>query len=152
MKNKIVTIREHNYQLRLLSANVSSFIYFRMMGALLEFKQKEPEADLPDAAPKMTDEEKARMLCGMAVMKLSFDDLKFVNQQAIQAVSKEVTGQQGTFLPLMSDGGRWADNGEVSDDAALVTELVMSALVFSLAGYFSGSGAVKATDPATTSQ
>ena len=143
MKSTIVEVREVKYQLRKLSADVSSFIYFRMMGALMEFKQAEPTAELPETQTTMSDAQKARLLCGMAVMKLSFEDLQFTNRQALQVVSKEVSGQDNLFIPIMGDNGRWTDNGATAEDASLVNELVMVSLVFSLAGFFSGSGAVK---------
>jgi hypothetical protein len=151
MKTKIVEVRGSRYQLSKLKSDIGSYIYYRMMGALLEFKQAATENEVPSTTPKMKDDEKARMLCGMAVMKLSFEDLQFTNRYAMQAVSKEVLGSPDTFIQVMQDTGRWVEEA-IADDPGLHQALVMESLTFSLAPFFSESGEVKATSPATTNR
>lgn len=152
MKTKIVEVRGSNYQLRKMLPDVGSYIYMRMMGALLEFKRSGNVEDVkqePEQA--MNEEQKARLMCGLAAMKLSFEDTQFIQRQAMLTVSKAVVSNAGeSFIPVMQDSGRWVDD-ELLSNPALVQELVQESLVFSLSGFFAESGNSKATtNPATT--
>jgi len=145
VKTKIAEVQGVKYQIRKMLPDVGSYIYMRMMGALLEFKRSGGADEQPsEAESSMDEEQKARLLCGLAAMKLSFEDTQFVQRQALMTVSKAVLGANSeSFIPVMQDTGRWTDP-DMANDIALVQSLVQESLVFSLSGFFSGSGSLKA--------
>lgn len=138
-KTKLVTVRDRQYQLRKMLPDVGSFIYLRMIGAVYNNKVAQDSGEAQPAEPevKPKPEETARLVCGVAFMRgLSFEDLQFTQRHAMMVVSlmEDMAGTL-TPMPVMTDSGKWA-NPELKDDAALVQELTMEALVFNLAGFF----------------
>jgi len=155
VRTKDVTVKGQSYQLRKMDPVAGSFVYIRMMGALLD-NRKETSAELEVESkdlPKLTDEDRARMLVNAAIMRgLSLEDTNYAFDAALKCVSSTVNVKGSTaLLPLKSGDGRWTDP-DVADDASLIHVLAVESLVFSLLPFFTESGNTSAAEnPAPTS-
>lgn len=148
MKTDIVTVQGQRYQLRKLQADVGSFIYMKMMGALLTggatqevAEQTEEDKEQQKNTPPRI---KARMLCSLAFMRgLSYEHMQFAQKQAMMVVSRLEDGPSGDLpMPLMTDSGKWVPSqryGAIEEEGGLVQKLVLESLAFSLESFFSES-------------
>jgi hypothetical protein len=139
-KMKEVTINGQRYQLRKLLPDAGSYIYMKMMGALLsaaaESNTPPKDPDLDETKP--SEDDKARMLCSLAFMRgMTYEDMKFAQRQCMQTTSRVEPSPSGSdiVIPIMNDSGRWAIP-EVAEDIALVNAITTESLVFSLSSFF----------------
>ena len=137
MKTEEVTVQGQKYLLRRMLPTVGSFIYMKMMGALLT--SDAPTEEPSEQAKEIKPRDKARMLCALAFMRgLSFDHMQFAQNQAIMTVSRIEDGD--AVIPLMTDGGKWVPSPRytsVDEDPGLVQKLVLESLAFNLESFFS---------------
>jgi hypothetical protein len=159
MKTKQIEMSGRRYLLRRMDPMAGSFIYLRMLGALMKTitEGQQPSAqELPQngQVKEPTDEEKTRMLIAGSMMRgLSYEDMQFANKHALRVVSRvEEAGDGDINVPLMTDDGRWS-SADYADAPGLVHQLVVEALVFNLEPFFADSGTTKTLrDPAAMSQ
>ena len=147
-KTKTFELGGVTYQFRRMTPAVGSYIWQRLMAASykgLEGREKaiedavrqEAERVKAQAEPpkKELPEERLRELCGMTFMFLSFEDLEFIQKNAMRVTSKYEPDEKGrALLPVMSDDGRWTDQA-LADNPMLVTRLTVEALAYNLASF-----------------
>jgi hypothetical protein len=150
-KTKNIPLGGHTYRLRKLGVDEGSHIFMRMMGAIIEARSKlaHQSTDEPteEESKKLTDEERAKVLVGLSFMNgFSFEDAKFARHQALLAVDRVETLATGEVcIQIMLTDGRWSPTPDgwpdLEEDAATRQELVVEALTFSIAPFFSKAGA-----------
>jgi hypothetical protein len=158
MKTKQVEVGGQRYLLRRMDPTAGSFIFLRMMGALMKaMAEGQPgQQELPQngQVKEPTDEEKTRMLIASSMMRgLSYEDMQFANKHALRVISRiEDTNGTDINVPLMTDDGRWSST-DYADAPGLVHQLAVEALVFNLEPFFADSGTTQVLrSPAATSQ
>ena len=151
MKTKIIEIGGSKYQLRKMTPAAGSFIYFKMIGAVLNQVNEATVADTAKAresSAKMTPEEKARALVVSTFMRgLDYQHVEFAQRHAMMATSRVVdTGGAEAIIPVMTDDGRWVQPGpgepDLQDEPDVVQQITTEALVYSIASFF-GAGSTR---------
>ncbi len=142
-KTKIVEIDGARYQIGKMGAAEGSYIHWRILGALLREQQdgqREQTEDERRQADAVGDEEKAKMLVTLGLMRgLTFEDTQFAQRAALRVVSRlEWAGAAEHPMPIVTADGRFVP-AELGDDAALVSLLTVESLAFNLAPFFSKS-------------
>ena len=134
-KTKIVLLDEVNYQVRRMTPAVGSHIWQLLMKAVYKAQEGQKEEVVsapPPDAPKPSNEERLRGMCGVAFMFLSFDDFQFIQRNCMLKLSCEEAAVG--YLPVMADDGRWAAK-DLEDNPFLVTRLTVEVLVFNLSSF-----------------
>lgn len=144
---KNVIIDGRRYRIGKMPVMLGCHIRLRMMGALMADKmmadaaeraaQNQPDSE--ETAVQMSDEDKARQLCVLALMRgVDYQELLFIQKNALKVVSRVEEGPTGDLpMPVMHDGGQIAI-AEISNNGALIERLMVESLVFNLAPFFSG--------------
>jgi len=150
MKTKPVEVSGRSYLLRRMAPVSGSYIYMRMMGAMMErvaaAANVEEVRKSADVQLEANPEERARLLISLTFMQgLSLADMQFAHREALLVASEAEHS-----IPVMAADGRWADP-TLEEDPRAVHDLVVESLVFSLAPFFVQSGSTTADGkPAAT--
>ena len=142
-KTKVLEIDGARYQIGKMGASEGSYIHWRILGALLAQQQdgqREQTEDERRQADAVGDEEKAKMLVTLGLMRgLTFEDTQFAQRAALRVVSRlEWAGNAEHPMPIVTADGRFVP-AELGEDAALVSLLTVESLAFNLAPFFSKS-------------
>ena len=131
-----VDVEGRQYQVRRLLPEIGSFIWQRLMAAMVRasaqsgFKEDKPEEHKKHKKEQNKDQE-IRGLCGVAFMYLEFEEFAFIQSQCMRVLSRF---ENELPMPVMSDRGQWAAE-DIADNPFLVTKLVTEVLAFNLVGF-----------------
>lgn len=143
-RSKTITVEvgDARYQVRRLAPDVGSYIWQRLQfgaykGAMAVLRTGQepgggqPEKSAADVQP-LTIQDRLRALCGGAFMCMDYADFQFVQLACMKAITRlELNAGQEMPVPLVMEDGRWVLQ-DVADDPALVTRLMVEAVVFNM--------------------
>lgn len=143
-RTKTVEVEGVKYLVRRMTPFTGSCIWHRLMHAVLLLQQEQPErateaAAEPEPEPEVTPDVRLRALCGMAFMKMSFVELREVQQESMKVLSSYNTADLP--IPVMTDTGQWTPGTEaLQDNPFLVTKLTVEVLLYNLVGFLAATG------------
>jgi hypothetical protein len=138
----VVPVDGVNYQIRRMTPAVGSYIWQRLMAAVYKASEgsKEEVAEPEDKkAPRPSDADRLRAMCGVAFMYLGFDDFEFVQKNCMRMLSREEPSMG--YIPVVADSGQWAAK-DLEANPFAITRLMVEVLVINLASFLeSGTAA-----------
>ena len=160
-KTNVVSLGGERWEVRRLTPAVGSYIWQRLMAANVKAQsvnQDAIQATVDEAEEKrlktlmdsVTPEQRLRGVCGIAFMYMTFEDIEFVQTAAMRVTSLiQNAGGVETPVPVMADDGRGL-LPLLAEDPALVSQLVVEALAFSLVSFLQPTVASSRTATAAT--
>lgn len=151
-RTKTVEVEGVRYVIRRMTPADGSYLWHRLLHAtmLLQQEQQVDQTEEPSSAPTEEappPEDRIRALCGLAFMKLTWEETREVQERSMKVLMR-VSPETQLPLPVMADSGQWACP-EMEDSPALVTRMTVEVLVYNLAGFI-GAGS-QSKSPATAS-
>jgi hypothetical protein len=139
-KSKIVTIGDNRYEIRRLAADKGSYMWHRLMSAMVKVRSSMTQELVDDPAATavaveqaqaMSPEQRMRGVCGIAFMQLSVEDFTYMQTTCMKVTSRF---ENDMPMPIMTDAGRWVAD-DIAFDPMLVTSLMTEVLVFNLISF-----------------
>ena len=142
-KTITVDVGGAKYQVRRMTPVVGSYIWQRLqLGAYKGAQAMLKSGMVAERSPEevkaidvVTVQDRLRALCGGAFMCMDYADFEFVQRECVKVLARvEPNAGIDMPVPLMTDDGRWVLQ-DVYEDPALVTRLMVEAVVFNMESF-----------------